>query len=846
MFTFLLISIVGVLTPFNFADAVVHGKISEVLNFLLGIPFLVFLGPLKIVLILLGPLLSIVPVFLSSMILKWVTSDYFIALPYTSGGIVDVGWTLMRDVANLFLVIILIVIAVNTIRGETQGGARLIPKLILIALIINFSKVMAGVVVDFANIIMTYFLTLSRDLYKEFINFAIENSFLDAFINFSPEKILGLIKEVLSLSGMVESIIKTVGLIIFSMLISLTLTVFSGLFIVRYIAIWILVITMPLALVSSILPYTAQFARKWWQQFTSWAFIGIGPAFVLFLTMKLVSLARAGGIFEEDYADKISDSIGGAGGAAFEFFVEPILDIMVDMFVWLIIIIFMLFALQQALSINAQGASVVTKLGRKGLAKLQGAGIGTLKGMGRQMSQRAVRLAREPARQVAGFAGKAGRAGLGAVGGAIKRPGRWNAQRQYNKNKQKWVQEAGIAFQPDRRGMNVTSATPWNNLTPEQQKIIMQKQRGKIAKGAARYLGAGAKVAQKIATYDWNQLTPEQQRAIITVIATGKLRKAQKGDVQKKMQDYKDKGLDDKESLKRTIQKAGTPSEIMAAKLLYLQQIDSSERKNPATQKLLGDEKAIDKLVQDAKRLGMHNEILSYHSDLIERMYPGTDPESLQKKARAMRNALSKADAEISTIFKDIESLLDDQLKELAKSGNAHQRIAAARRLAETHSVATTPTTKQLTDGKAQGKTHGKILADVKSEAAQTLNLELARQFGQEHRILQRYPQLCKDETEMQKTLSKMPTQEGKNIDTAVLDVISDPQTFKWFYKSVPSAIVREMLMNKELREALSKVESVAEHHEELKGFIQTENEDVRDYLLKEHSKGNAFSIPWL
>lgn len=72
--------------------------------------------------------------------------------------IVTKGWEKVRDITNLFFVLVLLIIAFATIlRLETYGMKQLLWKLIVAALLINFSLIIGGIFIDFSNVLTNYF-----------------------------------------------------------------------------------------------------------------------------------------------------------------------------------------------------------------------------------------------------------------------------------------------------------------------------------------------------------------------------------------------------------------------------------------------------------------------------------------------------------------------------------------------------------------------------------------------------------------------------------------------------------------------------------------------------------------
>ena len=78
---------------------------------------------------------------ISSIILGWATDPSgFINVPYTSGGVIDIGWPIVRDLANMALVLILVIIGLATaLRLSEYEARKTLPRLLIDALLINFT-----------------------------------------------------------------------------------------------------------------------------------------------------------------------------------------------------------------------------------------------------------------------------------------------------------------------------------------------------------------------------------------------------------------------------------------------------------------------------------------------------------------------------------------------------------------------------------------------------------------------------------------------------------------------------------------------------------------------------------
>ena len=232
-------------------------------------------------------------------IFNWVASDNFISLSYTNAGLaagdgnfnvfIDIGWTLTRDLTNIFFVLGLVVIGLSTaLRINDYQAKRILPKLIIIALLINFTPILLGLIVDAANIAMNFFI---QGGFNSGISFA--NYTTNQWANIS-NSLLGEGSSFWDPAATKESIAAATGalvLIFFNLIAALLYLLFAFIFIFRYVAIWTLVILSPLAFAAYIFPTTKRYFTTWWNQFIQWTIIGVFAAFFLYLGDHFIRLA---------------------------------------------------------------------------------------------------------------------------------------------------------------------------------------------------------------------------------------------------------------------------------------------------------------------------------------------------------------------------------------------------------------------------------------------------------------------------------------------------------------------------------------------------------------------------
>jgi len=277
----------------------------------------------------------------AGFILQWSIDPHFINVPgYTKGAVVDVGWPVVRDLANMAIVLVLVAIGLATaLRIEEYYWRKTLPRLIVVALLINFSPVLLGLIVDFCNIIMYFFLDglMGVDFITRIFAsmHSIVASDLGGFNFFNP----------------VQQYIfffKVIIIWIFYILLALIFLLYAFLFIIRRIAIWMLVIFSPIAFVAYILPDTKKLFSLWWNQFWNWSIIGVLCAFFLYLGDHIIGAAAAGGF--------TGDAPTGVGG----WFTRPLVTMVEQLMPYVVAGIFLLFGFFVALSTSAAvGSGIV-------------------------------------------------------------------------------------------------------------------------------------------------------------------------------------------------------------------------------------------------------------------------------------------------------------------------------------------------------------------------------------------------------------------------------------------------------------------------------------------------------
>src|SRR3989338_6805111 len=231
---------------------------------------------------------------------------------------VNIGWTLVRDISNLFFVLILLVIAIGTILHiESYNFKRLLPKVILMAVLINFSRTICGLIIDFAQVIMMTFAAAfagiggAGNLYKVLQIDKIIQAAQPAAVVAAGGPTAGTAYQdkPIELWEVAASAVLAVILLLIAIIVILVILV---VIILRVVMLWLLVVLSPLAYIMAAFPQGQRYAQQWWQEFSQYVIIGPVLAFFLWLSF---AIASAGDIAQKEFGSQKGLAAAGAGDA---------------------------------------------------------------------------------------------------------------------------------------------------------------------------------------------------------------------------------------------------------------------------------------------------------------------------------------------------------------------------------------------------------------------------------------------------------------------------------------------------------------------------------------------------
>lgn len=275
---------------------------------------------------------------------------------------VERGWVLVRDVANMAFLIIFVAIAFATILGiEKYEYKKLLPKLLIMAIAINFSKTIAGIVIDAAQVLMMTFVKGFEQVAAGNLIRSFGLNDLLAFREFAPGE-----------TGISDNAVSAASILAVILLVIATVTVgiIVIMFLIRIIFLWILIVLAPAAFLLGATPGLAGKFDEWWNKLVHYAFMGPILAFFLWLSFSIMAGVPANqNIATQTFGDTI------AGDAAAAVSVVSRSDLLLS---YIISIALLLLSLSIAQSMGVAGGQMAgdfsgrLRSGGMKLAKLGG------------------------------------------------------------------------------------------------------------------------------------------------------------------------------------------------------------------------------------------------------------------------------------------------------------------------------------------------------------------------------------------------------------------------------------------------------------------------------------------
>ena len=266
--------------------------------------------------------------------------------------IISYMWLIIKNFVNLFFILILLVIAFATIFDiKKYAWQSLLTRLIVVALLVNFSLLICQTVLSVANFLTHVFISQIQGNISELIlnglglSGALVNggSIFSNLVDFAKSTIetaLGL------------NIASNLTYVLFLIIATFDFVLMTAMVFIRVPIIWGLIILSPLAFLAAILPGTKSSWENWKKHFISWAFFLPAYSIVLMFTVGLINA-------KDQLTNSLTIKNSSVSGFIFDMFKLP------ELFLYFVVLLMLVYGLKAAKSMgNFTATGVNTLMGK--------------------------------------------------------------------------------------------------------------------------------------------------------------------------------------------------------------------------------------------------------------------------------------------------------------------------------------------------------------------------------------------------------------------------------------------------------------------------------------------------
>ncbi len=278
-----------------------------------------------------------------------------------------VAWSVLRDLGNIVLLFGFIFIGLQTILNIGHFSvSKALPRLVIFAILINFSLFVSEAIVDVSNVFASTFYTQAAQVdctqNANMLKCANEGIVGNVMREAGISGFLGLqgFADITTADEGTKAFFLYFCLLIMVLVMIVVFLAAVVLFIIRAVLLMLLLVTSPIGFVGMAIPQLEEFSKTWWKKLISNAFFA--PIFLLMILVGLKIMDGASGIFNPGGTSLATAVMQGSTGTGGIFILYSL------------IIGFMIAALASAKSMGAMGGSfVVGKATALGKSTLSGA-----------------------------------------------------------------------------------------------------------------------------------------------------------------------------------------------------------------------------------------------------------------------------------------------------------------------------------------------------------------------------------------------------------------------------------------------------------------------------------------
>lgn len=193
------------------------------------------------------------------------------------------GWLILRNLANIFFIVSLLVVGLRILFQQSAAATArsFIIRLVLMALLVNFSLVIGQGIVGIADTVQSQFLPANSRVIE-----ALGSKLMVEPLKTFREQVTKQDDGVFNSSNSERALsdtVKPLVLLLLSVAAFFSFLAVAAFLTVRLVALWVLYMLSPIAYVGYVMDETKQYAKQWWNEFLKYAIIT--PVLVFFLNI---------------------------------------------------------------------------------------------------------------------------------------------------------------------------------------------------------------------------------------------------------------------------------------------------------------------------------------------------------------------------------------------------------------------------------------------------------------------------------------------------------------------------------------------------------------------------------
>ncbi|GAC1573560.1 MAG: hypothetical protein NVS3B9_4300 [Candidatus Doudnabacteria bacterium] len=247
------------------------------------------------------------------------------------------GWVFVRNIINIFFILTMVVIALATLfqlDEKKYGYKHLIPELVMMAVLVNFSLVIAQLILGIADTLQAQFLPNNHEVLS---NLAYQ-------LMVKPN----IAVHVAPFTGSYATVVASFFYLFFAVGSFFAFFAIAAFLVIRVVMLWALLLLSPVAYGLRVLPATHHESSRWWSEFLKYAFFTPIIGFFLHVAASLA-------VGQADYMAKLTQAAIATG-------VQPGLAQFIESSLSSVLVIFFLYiGVEVAKEIGVVGVSSIMK-----------------------------------------------------------------------------------------------------------------------------------------------------------------------------------------------------------------------------------------------------------------------------------------------------------------------------------------------------------------------------------------------------------------------------------------------------------------------------------------------------